>query len=200
MNLPLFDIPMQKGAGTTTSRPVDAGDAHSELRASSDHAVIAPPQGLSRSATDGVRRASGGETPRFDVFQDAAVLGRDRTQSGTNTHGKTGNLRSQEPTGERPDTSSRTTRELANGQDADAQPPHPQPHQTDVQRVITHRYGTFLHLREGGLPPREFRVVELHDGRLFDEYLDIGQRETSRFSARDLEHGLTTAKFREVPV
>lgn len=132
MNLPLFDIPMQNGAGQT-GRPVDAGDANQELRASSDHEVIAPPQGFSRSDTDGVRRAQGSEIPP-----------------------------------------------------------------SSIERVITHRYGTFLHLREGGLAPREFRVVELHDGRLFDEYLDDGQREPSRLSHTEIKQGLREQKFREV--
>lgn len=64
MNLSLFDFaPMQKGAGETTGRPVDAGDAHHPVRASSDHAVDAPPQECSGSVTDGVRRAGGSEIP-----------------------------------------------------------------------------------------------------------------------------------------
>jgi hypothetical protein len=60
-NLSLFDIQMQKGAGET-GRPVDAGDAHQPVRASSDHAVDAE-RASSRSAADGVRRAPGSEIP-----------------------------------------------------------------------------------------------------------------------------------------
>ncbi len=57
----LFDPPMHKGAGET-GRPVDAGDAHHPVRASSDHAVDAE-RASSGSATDGVRRACGGQIP-----------------------------------------------------------------------------------------------------------------------------------------
>jgi hypothetical protein len=57
---------MQKGAGIETGRPVDAGDAHSSVRASSDHAVETSPQGSSRSVANDVRRARGSEIPLFD--------------------------------------------------------------------------------------------------------------------------------------
>jgi hypothetical protein len=69
----LFDLqpitPMQKGAGSA-GRPVDAGDAHLRSRASTDHAVIPPPQevsgerqGIGATDADGVRRARGSEIP-----------------------------------------------------------------------------------------------------------------------------------------
>ncbi len=148
MSLPLFDIPMQKGAGIETGRPVDAGDAHLRSRASSDHAVEAPPQGLSRSATDGVRRALGSEIPL--QFADGSA----------------------------------------------------------IRRTVIHRYGAFLHLQRcpsppcacaATHPPREFRVLELQDGRVLDEFLDTGERVKSRFSREEVEQGLREKKFREVP-
>ena len=138
MSLPLFEIPMQKGAGIEIGRPVDAGDAHSSVRASSDYAVEAPPQGSSRSAADDVRRARGSEIPQFE---DGSAL----------------------------------------------------------NRIFTHRYGTFLHLRHEA-EPREYRVIELVDGRLFDEFLDDGERRVSRFSHDELEQGLREVKFREVNI
>lgn len=71
LNLSLFDqpvTPIQKGAGTETGRPVDAGDAHSQLRASSDHAVDAE-CASSRSDANGVRRASGSQIPQHFVIR-----------------------------------------------------------------------------------------------------------------------------------
>ncbi len=56
-----FDSPMHKGAGET-GRPVDAGDAHHPVRASSDHAVDAE-RASSGSVADGVRRACGSQIP-----------------------------------------------------------------------------------------------------------------------------------------
>lgn len=67
---------MQKGAGAT-GRPVDAGDAQQGSRASSDHAVIPPPQGVSgecqnigATVANGVRRARGSEIPHFEIDPD----------------------------------------------------------------------------------------------------------------------------------
>lgn len=137
MNLPLFDNPMQKGAGIETSRPVDAGDAHHRVRASTDHAVETPPQGSSRSAADGVRRAGGSEIPHF-----------------------------------------------ADG--------------SSILRIVTHRYGPFLYLLDGGFEPREYRVVVFEDGRVFDEFLDTKERVKSRFSREEVEQGIEAEKFREV--
>lgn len=59
--LSMFETKMPKGAGET-GRPIDVGDAHQPVRASSDHAVDAEcaPGG---SAIDGVRRARGSEIP-----------------------------------------------------------------------------------------------------------------------------------------
>jgi hypothetical protein len=59
---------MQRGAGSA-GRPVDAGDAQSGTRASTDHAVVPPPQGDSGSEANGVRRARGSEIPRPDVLR-----------------------------------------------------------------------------------------------------------------------------------
>lgn len=136
---------------------------------------------------------------RTDVLEDAAVLGRKGNHSGANTDGQTGNRRSQEPSGARPDTRTRTKEVKANdGQKADARPPHLQARPSDVERVFIHRYGYLLHLQAEGKPPREYRVVMLHDGRLFDEFIDNGERSASRFSMNEITRAVEEGKFREV--
>jgi hypothetical protein len=55
---------MQRGASAMTGRPIDVGDAHQEVRASSGHASDAE-RASSRPEANGVRRASGSEIPHY---------------------------------------------------------------------------------------------------------------------------------------
>ena len=68
---------------------------------------------------------------------------------------------------------------------------------TSVLRIVTHHYGTFLHLREGQ-EPREYVLLVLQDGRVLQEFTDTKERVKSRFSRDEVEQGIREKKFREV--
>lgn len=84
------------------------------------------------------------------------------------------------------------------------------PASSDIRRRIEHRYGTFIHLRcmteaerqdskthHSSIVTREYQLVELYDGQVFEESVRTVERRSSKAGAL-IEANLRSGLWREV--